>query len=483
LNISGNSTQNPGGALEIEFGGLTPGETGHDQINVTGTATLAGRLEAPLVDLGNGFVPSVGDEITFLTAGTRVGAFNTPVAPNLKQFNEAHHTNLAFQAVYGPTSVKLRVIERSLNGIEFDSVFEEADWSNVTPGTSTWSTNALPEEKHVIEIENLYDAGPQTVNVDVPEATVNQLTVSDPSDPITLRVQPGSTLTSQTDVHIGSNASLSLESTSTLNTATLTLDNAGLLRGNGVVKATTVTVSGGVVSPGFSVGQLNIEGDYEQTSTGQMRIEVDSSTTFDKVDIVGTADLGGTLTVDVTGATLTPGAPIQIITADDLADGTRFDDITVVGNNSIYFRAVYQDAITGGLAPSRATVTLFDGTIGDLYPTSPGLDAATDVPAFALALADIDKYRHEIGDPNGIDPADAGNCDHSATLDYDDIDDFVALFPQGMVTAAQVWQKVFEYQSVPEPGAICLALVALTGSQAAQRRLTRRRSGRRERSC
>src|SRR5207253_6719188 len=53
LTISGNYTQNAGGSLNIEIGGLTVG-TQYDQLVVTGNATLAGTLNATLI---NGFTP------------------------------------------------------------------------------------------------------------------------------------------------------------------------------------------------------------------------------------------------------------------------------------------------------------------------------------------------------------------------------------------------------------------------------------------
>ena len=55
--------------LEIEVGGLTPG-TQHDQLQVSGTAMLAGRLDVPII---NGFVPQPGNQIVFLDAGVLTG--------------------------------------------------------------------------------------------------------------------------------------------------------------------------------------------------------------------------------------------------------------------------------------------------------------------------------------------------------------------------------------------------------------------------
>jgi outer membrane autotransporter protein len=73
LTVLGNYTQNAGGTLRIEVGGLAPGQ--HDLLAVGGHASLAGTLQ--LIGLG-GFTLHVGDQVTFLTANGGVsGTFST----------------------------------------------------------------------------------------------------------------------------------------------------------------------------------------------------------------------------------------------------------------------------------------------------------------------------------------------------------------------------------------------------------------------
>jgi hypothetical protein len=64
-------SQSGTGRLRVEIAGLTPGSD-HDQLVVTGTASLGGRLEATFDD---SFKPMVGDEFTVVSAGTRTGGF------------------------------------------------------------------------------------------------------------------------------------------------------------------------------------------------------------------------------------------------------------------------------------------------------------------------------------------------------------------------------------------------------------------------
>lgn len=73
LTVTGNYSQGPSGALDVEIGGTTPG-TQYDRLDVLGTASLAGTLN--LVTFG-GYVPAAGSTFQVLTAGTRTGTFAT----------------------------------------------------------------------------------------------------------------------------------------------------------------------------------------------------------------------------------------------------------------------------------------------------------------------------------------------------------------------------------------------------------------------
>ena len=77
MTVTGAYTQAPGGTLHIEIAGLTP-ITEHDQLIVSGAATLDGTLEVEFLD---GFVPSAGDQMEFLVAASRTGYFDRIVSP------------------------------------------------------------------------------------------------------------------------------------------------------------------------------------------------------------------------------------------------------------------------------------------------------------------------------------------------------------------------------------------------------------------
>ena len=83
LTIAGNYTQGSGGMLNVEIGGTTPG-TQHDQLSISGTATLGGTLAVTLI---NNFPPATGNVFNVVVAGTRSGTFSNVTGEGLLTAN------------------------------------------------------------------------------------------------------------------------------------------------------------------------------------------------------------------------------------------------------------------------------------------------------------------------------------------------------------------------------------------------------------
>ena len=103
FSVSGNYTQNNIGTLLIEIAGNGgPGNiAGHDQLNVSGSATLDGTLT---VNLLGGFTPSPGDMYTIVLYNSRSGMFLTENLPDISPNSWIVHYNandiiLEFMAV------------------------------------------------------------------------------------------------------------------------------------------------------------------------------------------------------------------------------------------------------------------------------------------------------------------------------------------------------------------------------------------------
>ncbi len=92
ITITGNYTQSSAGVLDVDFGGTSLTE--YDQLQVSGTATLAGTLN---VDLINGFTISPLQEFQIVTYGTVSGTFATNNYP----------AGDTLYPGYGPTSLFL----------------------------------------------------------------------------------------------------------------------------------------------------------------------------------------------------------------------------------------------------------------------------------------------------------------------------------------------------------------------------------------
>jgi hypothetical protein len=77
LVVDGDYTQQGGGSMRIEIGGPGAG-TGHDRLQITGNATLAGGL---IVETIGGFEPALLDSFPILTATSVNGVFDIAVLP------------------------------------------------------------------------------------------------------------------------------------------------------------------------------------------------------------------------------------------------------------------------------------------------------------------------------------------------------------------------------------------------------------------
>ena len=73
------------------------------------------------------------------------------------------------------------------------------------------------------------------------------------------------------------------------------VQNGGTLGGSGKIAGNLVNE--GAVSPGNSPGKLTVAGNYTQTSSGTLSIEIASNTLYDQVAVGGKASLNGTLTL------------------------------------------------------------------------------------------------------------------------------------------------------------------------------------------
>lgn len=102
------------------------------------------------------------------------------------------------------------------------------------------------------------------------------------------------TYTGTTSVNAGT-----LNVTGSCSNSAVTVNSGGILTGAGTIKSLT---NHGTIRPGNSVGTLNLNGDaFIQGSSGTLELEVESTSSYDKIVGASTATLDGTLKTTTTG--------------------------------------------------------------------------------------------------------------------------------------------------------------------------------------
>ena len=123
LSVTGDFGQSATGNLLVEVSGTDD----HDVLAVSGTAVLAGLLTVALTD---GFIPSVSDSFTVVTAGQVTGTFDTVTAP----------AGLTVTVDIGPADVVLTVISVSTSvgpNLRGQGILHLASRNPVQPGQDT----------------------------------------------------------------------------------------------------------------------------------------------------------------------------------------------------------------------------------------------------------------------------------------------------------------------------------------------------------
>ena len=106
---------------------------------------------------------------------------------------------------------------------------------------------------------------------------------------------------------------------SILNSSGVIVNAGGTIGGTGQLPG--VTINGGTLSPGNSIGTITINGNLTFVGAGNYLVEV-SPTAADRTYVIGTATLAGTLTLVATGGTYTIGKQYVLLNATGGITGT-----------------------------------------------------------------------------------------------------------------------------------------------------------------
>ncbi len=141
--------------------------------------------------------------------------------------------------------------------------------------------------------------------------------------------------------------------------------NGGTLQGFGTV--TGNLVNGGIVHPGDGPGILSVTGNYTQTSSGILDIQIggpNAGTGYSQLSITGTAALGGTLDVSLfNGFTPYNGETFTILTSGGL-NSSVFSEFNGLQEGNVTFTVAYTsgdvilDAIVPQSVPEPASLVM-----------------------------------------------------------------------------------------------------------------------------
>jgi hypothetical protein len=420
--VNGSYTQGAAATTAIEIAGSTPG-IGNDQLNVSGTATLAGTLSLKLL---NGFTPAVGQSFLIATYGSRSGTFGFVAPPRLPQ-------DVAFQMDYTTNATQLNVrmvapVAQSWISTASTGTFgAAANWSGATtPGTTSDLTinNAAATAK--------------TVSV-ATSTTVHRVSLQGSGAPVSLEVPQGIQLGVSNQLVVGPGA---------------TLTGGGQVLGDVVVGSPGAPLA--TLSPGAPVGTLTVARDLTQNAAGVFNTTIAgpaASGAFGRASVGGNATLGGTLQVNLGAYTPTPLESFQVLSFASRAG--RFDSYA---NLDIPGPLV--------LAP------VYSATDLRLIATLPG-DATTNGSVnFDDLVLLAQNYNTSVA--AGANWWQSGDFNVDGSVNFDDLVLLAQNYNSAVAGGATFDQDLARaFASVPEPAGLCAIGVALCGLIARRRQRPR----------
>jgi len=220
-------------------------------------------------------------------------------------------------------------------GAEIANDISGVNTLSVTGGSlSILSSGSLTADQWNVSNSAIYINGATSVNsLNISGSTLSVLnsgTLLSPEinlDATSFSIEQGGVAGVSTPLQVDSSSSVIVNGS--LTAPQLTLAPNALLAGSGIF--TGDVLNSGTVSPGNSPGILTINGNFTQTSSGALVIEVASADTFDQLIVSGLATLGGALVVTpYEGYVLQYGQSFQFLQAGSI-EGT-FDNIELPTN-------------------------------------------------------------------------------------------------------------------------------------------------------
>ncbi len=194
----------------------------------------------------------------------------------------------------------------------------------------------------------------------------------------------------------------------------------GTLRGHGTVVG-NIANNGGTVTPGGSIGMLNVGGNYTQASNGVLAVEV-SPTAASLLNVTGSATLNGVLAITYDPGTYT-AKQYTLVSAGQGING-RFSSVTGAMSSGAVLGSLQQGVTYSG---NQVGLTLANAAVGPTNPVTP----VTPVTPVVIAPTGISIYT-ALGSSVSIG-AQAANTALLARLNH--LSDATAGAPDGWIDA------------------------------------------------
>jgi T5SS/PEP-CTERM-associated repeat protein len=475
LTIEGNYLQTAGGRLEIEVAGKDAGQ--FDVLNVTGNATIGGRLRLEFID---GFAPRQGDMIEFLDVGGTVA----------NSFANVELRNLAPDFQFEVRSAGGAMSMVALN----DGVFVPPPPSNWNvDANGNWSsaanwTGEVPDAAGAVANFGNKITAPRTVTVDVPVtlgridfasdraymiAGSRSITLNSQSMSEQINVQGGShtisapvVLADDTLITIAPAASsLAITGALSANDAELTKAGSGRLTLNSL-RAAGLSITGGTVAlaPSGTVASTSVLGALGISGGGTPTASLDITGNATIVNYAGTSP-AATVRAQILAGRGGPGFAVTW-TGPGITSGTAATDpvsrsVGYAENSALplgrytTFRGEAVDDTSLLIAFTRTGDANLDGVVNDDDVTIVGATYAPGVSQPSWALGDFD---------------------YNGFVDDDDVTLLGVFYDPSAVALANPPAEpgagaiASGVAAVPEPGSLVLLFAALAGIGALIRR-------------
>jgi autotransporter-associated beta strand protein len=201
-----------------------------------------------------------------------------------------------------------------------------------------------------------------------------------------------------------------------------TVTPGATLGGNGTIHA--AIFNDGTVAPGSSAGTLHVDGDYTQASSGRLAIELASESSFDLLEVTGSATLNGALVVSLIEGFIPAQDDAFMILAAESVAGTLDESVLPALTEDLAWKVLYETDSVSLISylpgdfnrdgnTDAADYVVWRDALNNLVPIGTGADGDFDGQ---ITQADYDVWRSHFGSTAGVGAGSIVTADAPAAV-------------------------------------------------------------------